>query len=187
MKLWSKFTAAVVAGCLIAVAAAAAIPPNVQRLQALAVANGLWTWGNQVAGHNVAFSSTASPSGTASTTFVMLGLALPFTPVATGSAFIEVTGDMTSSVATDGGKLQCVYGTGAAPANGAALPASGVTVGSVKQFTSGSTTAGKVHFICDGETGALIPGTAYWVDVQFAAVTGGTFTLADVDAYAVEN
>lgn len=187
MKLWTKFIAALAAGSVLAGVAIAAIPPNVQHLQALAVTNGLWTWGNQVAGHNVGFSSTAAPTGTASLTFVMVGLAQAFTPTATGTAFIEVTGDMTSSVATDGGNLQCVYGTGTAPTNGATLPASGVTVGSVKKFTSGSTTPGKVHFICDGETGTLIPGTAYWVDVQFEAVTGGTFTLADVDAYVTEN
>jgi hypothetical protein len=136
-------------------------------------------------GATIVQKSVAAPAGTASVTLVMAGLAVPFQPTYSGQTFILIQFNHTSSVATDGGKVQCAFGTGAAPANGAAF--SGTTFGSLKTFTSGTTTPTVEHGSCGGMV-TLNPtaGTTYWIDVQFEAVTGGTYTLSNVDITAFE-
>jgi hypothetical protein len=130
------------------------------------------------------FKSVAAPTGTASTTPVMLGLAAQLTPTYSGQMYVLVMFSQTSSVATDGGAVQCAWGTGAPPSNGGAPV--GNLIGSLRTFTSGTTTPTVEHGLCGGFVTVPTNNGPIWVDVQFKAVTGGTYTLTVVDVFAIE-
>jgi hypothetical protein len=128
--------------------------------------------------------SVAAPTGTASTTFVNLGLAAVMTPTYNGQVFVLIMFSQTSSVATDGGVVQCVWGTGAPPSNGGGPV--GNVFGSARTFTSGTTTPTVEHGLCGGFVAVPTTSGPIWFDVQFKAVTGGTYTLSVVDVVAME-
>jgi hypothetical protein len=130
------------------------------------------------------FKQIAAPSGTASLTMVNAGLAAVMTPSYNGQVFVLIMFSQTSSVATDGGAVQCVWGTGAPPSNGGGP--SGNVFGSVRTFTSGTTTPTVEHGLCGGFITVPTTSGAVWFDVQFKAVTGGTYTLSVVDVVAFE-
>ena len=69
-----------------------------------------------------------NPAGTTALGGVMAGLAGVLTPVGTGKVFVTVTGRLTNNTTNDGVFAQMQYGTGGAPANGAAN--TGTQVGS---------------------------------------------------------
>ena len=129
-------------------------------------------------------SSPSNPTGTASTTGVMMGLAGTITPNITGNAQITVNGTIFNATAiADGAKIQIRVGTGTAPANAAAL--TGSTCGTMPQYVA-STTAGKVPFSTTCYVSGLTPGIAEWIDVGLVAITGGTATITDVNIVAAE-
>jgi hypothetical protein len=103
---------------------------------------------------------------------------------------VVISGDVTNSAAGDGANVQCMFGTGTAPVNGAAV--TGTAIGSLKKWLSSPTTPDKGHFVCAGiVVMTTVPATQagvlnFWIDVAFDAVTGGTATLADVDISAHE-
>ena len=130
------------------------------------------------------FKSIAAPTGTASTTFVNAGLAAVMTPTYNGQVFVLIMFSQTSSVATDGGVVQCVWGTGAPPSNGGGPV--GNAFGSARTFTSGTTTPTVEHGLCGGFIAVPTSAGPIWFDVQFKAVTGGTYTLSVVDVVAME-
>lgn len=136
---------------------------------------------------NVIQSASSNPAGTTNTTGVMMGLAVSFTPksaVGSGNVLIHITGDCFNATAiADGGKIQIRTGTGAAPINGAAL--TGTSVGSQVTFIQ-ATTADKYPFSLSAIVTGLVLGTAIWIDVSLAAVTGGTATIENVSVCAVE-
>lgn len=117
----------------------------------------------------------ADPTGTTNTTGVHMGLAATITPLYTGRVKATVTGNLTNSTATagDGAKAQLRWGTGAAPANGAAL--TGNAVGSIQQSVLERATANDLQTFCliYVITG-LTKGTQIWVDLMLAAIVGGT-------------
>lgn len=130
-------------------------------------------------------STPANPTGTANTTGVMMGLGALFTPVKSGSVMVMITGSLTNNTASDGAKGQIRYGTGAAPANGAAL--TGTAVGNQPRALNNASTAAlvtPVAFIAI-ITGLTL-GTQYWFDIGLAAITGGTATLTDVTVDVIE-
>lgn len=129
-------------------------------------------------------TNVASPSGTASTAGVMMGIAGSITPTVSGRIQFLITGDVTNNTSGDGAAIQCRYGTGGAPSNGAALAGNTVNPNSVK-FVSASS-ANKSPFSCSGIVSGLIVGTPYWIDFSLAAITGGTATAADISASAEE-
>lgn len=132
----------------------------------------------------VAKSSPADPTGTASTAaYVMMGLAGSVTPVLSGRVLILITGMAGNSTLADGCNMQISYGTGAAPANAAAL--SGTQVGAIKKMVA-STAAGKQGFALAFVVTGLVAGTAYWIDLAVEAVTGGTASVYNVDIVAIE-
>ena len=131
---------------------------------------------------NVQVTNPANPAGTTSTTLVQAGLGVTYTPKSTGRLLIIVTGEVNNNTADDGAQVKLVYGTGTAPANGAAAtgtaisPAYTVTVSLASQnfpFTLISTVN-------------LTVGTQYWFDLQFAAVTGGTASLSNITVTIIE-
>ena len=129
------------------------------------------------------FSVNHNPAGTTSTTGVMAGLGVLFTPKKTGIVKITITAVGSNNTAGDGVQFQAAYGTGAAPANGAAP--TGTAVGSPVKSTVSA--AGAVEAMA--KTVVILHlsvGTQYWIDVVQAAITGGTATLTGVDVLVEE-
>jgi len=124
----------------------------------------------------------SNPTGTTSTTAVMAGLAISFTPNKTGKIKITVDGMIANSTAGDGGTAQIAYGTGTAPANGAA--ATGTAVGNKASLLSSAASQNQ-SFSLVAIVSGLTAGTAYWIDLQQAAVTGGTASITGI-SYTVE-
>ncbi len=128
-------------------------------------------------------STDASPVATTSTVGVMLGLAGAITPTSPGRVKITVCGDVANNTAGDGVSVQIRTGTGSAPANGAAL--TGTTQGLAASAISDNANSKRPFSICALLTGAVV-GTALWIDLGFAALTGGTATVENVTVVAEE-
>ena len=76
------------------------------------------------------------------------------------------------------------FGTGAAPNNGDAV--SGTQTGTAMILTNDIAANAKFGFFVFDWVTTFTPGVTYWVDLAFLAITGGTFTLADVVITALE-
>lgn len=133
--------------------------------------------GTGAAAEVVAFTSVASPTGTSSTTAVMMGLAATIAPTST-RLLVTISGNTRVSVGTAACTWQVAFGTGGPPANGAA--ATGTTVGSTQTELNPSANIDcpfSKTVIITGLTG----GTTYWVDLQFKAVGAATASCNNVD------
>jgi hypothetical protein len=139
--------------------------------------------GTHVGASVVAISSPANPTGTASTTPVMMGLGLSITPATTGRLLVMITGMMSNGTIADGASAQLRYGTGAAPNNAAA--ATGTAFGKVKNMVASTASGIQGFSLCQIVSGLTVT-TAYWIDVGLNAVTGGTASIFDLDIVAVE-
>ena len=128
-------------------------------------------------------SSPSNPTG-AGTTGKMMGLAGSITPLYTGNVLILISGDLTSSIAADGGQVQIRYGTGTAPSNGATI--TGTALGGLVTLSTPGTAAAKFPFALNAIVTGLTIGTVYWIDISCTAVTGGTATPADISLSAYE-
>lgn len=126
---------------------------------------------------------TANPNSTSSTTVVMMGLGVKITPRSSGRILVIVTGMAGNGTIGSGCNSQVRYGTGTAPANGAAL--TGSTSGQEKAFVA-STAAGQQGFSLSTIITGLIVGTEYWIDVGLKAVTSGTASIAGIDVVSLE-
>lgn len=135
---------------------------------------------NYVPTPNAYQAQPSNPTGTTNTTQVMMGLAGAITPAVTGTIMIMISGDATAT-STDGYKYQLRYGTGSAPANGAAL--TGTAAGSLVTI---ATVANKTPFSTQAIVTGLTPATAYWFDLALAAVTAGTASVLDISLSAFE-
>jgi uncharacterized protein DUF5907 len=126
------------------------------------------------------FDGPRSPTGTTSTTGVMMGLGSfwRLTPAATGRLWIAAAGNIQTSGAAGTPSVYLRYGTGTAPANGAAI--AGTVLGSQRSASIG--TAGWMFPMSHVAilTGLAI-GTAYWFDYQVIAGTGTTATPLTCD------
>lgn len=132
-------------------------------------------------------STPNDPTGTASTTGVMMGLAVPITPQFSGRLLVFINGNLTNSTATagDGAKAQIRYGTGTAPANAAAL--TGTTAGSIQTSVLERATANDLQtFALTALVTGLTLGTAVWLDISLAAIVGGTAIAKNLSVTAVE-
>lgn len=131
-----------------------------------------------------AVSGLSTAYTTTSTTAVMAGLGFTFTPVKK-SGIVKITLDavVSNSTADDGAQVQIAYGTGSAPAQGAA--ATGTAVGIAAKFESAAAGAPGTVSTSAVVTG-LTPGTTYWFDLQVAAITGGTASIGPVSGYIEE-
>lgn len=133
-------------------------------------------------------SSPANPTGTTSTTGLMMGIAGAFTPVVTGRVFIMISGTLRNTTGDSGAQVQIRTGTGTAPTNGAAL--TGTTRGGLvrgKITASGATSTPLiVPFSCNAIVTGLTIGTAIWIDVELAAITSGTASITDLSLSAYE-
>lgn len=132
-------------------------------------------------------ATPADPSGTTSTAGVMLGLAASITPAFSGRVMICINGNLTNSTAAagNGAKVQIRYGTGAAPANGAAL--TGTAAGSQQSSVLERATANDMQTFCVLclVTGLSI-GTPIWFDLSLTAVAAGTALAKNLNVMAME-
>lgn len=129
--------------------------------------------------------SLSNPSATTNTTGVMMGFGaiVSITPTTSGIIRVWVTGNAQNGTIGDTCVSVIRFGTGAAPANGAAL--TGSTIG--QAVTTTSTASGdKVGFALVGRVTGLTLGTAYWVDVALASGGGGSASIANVSAMVLE-
>lgn len=124
----------------------------------------------------------SDPAATASTTAVMAGLAIAFTPTKTGNIKVKITGEISNDTVGDGSTVAAAYGTGTAPANGDA--ATGTAMGNTFTFTSTAASDKGAFAIVAYVTGLTI-GTAYWLDLSILAVTGGNAGITNI-SYIVE-
>lgn len=127
-------------------------------------------------------STVKNPTGTADTAGKMMGLAGAITPSVTGNIRVTICG-VVSNTNGNGSKVEIRMGTGAAPANAGAL--AGTVYGSQQAFTS-LTGCLQAPFSLSAIVTGLTLGTAYWIDVDLAAVTGGTALLTSVAIDAFE-
>ena len=109
----------------------------------------------------------------------MMGLAGSITPTNSGKILIIISGDMSNTIKACGAKTQIRYGTGAAPANQAALTGTAVG-GAVTMMEPNSTTGVTTPFSLSAIVTGLSTGTAYWVDVSLAIVSGTTPNAATI-------
>lgn len=132
-------------------------------------------------------ATPADPNATTSTVGVMMGLAATITPQFSGRLFICVNGNLTNSTAAagNGAKVQIRYGTGAAPANAAAL--TGTAVGSLQQSVLERATANDFQTFCvvSFVTGLVI-GTPIWFDISLGALVAGTALAKNLNVSAME-
>lgn len=113
-------------------------------------------------------ASPGNPTGTTSTTEVMMGLSGSFTASSTGRVLAIITGNMDNN-SGDASNGQMYFGTGTAPTNGAAL--TGTAVGT--KVIYGATISNQfLPFTCSAII-SLTPSTAYWFDMALANGTGG--------------
>lgn len=130
-------------------------------------------------------ATPGNQTGTGSTAaLVMLGLAAAITPAFSGRLLIVISGNGQSTVAADGGELAIFTGTGTAPTNGAAQTGSQRSQLLVMQ--EGGAGTAQMPFSINAVVTGLTIGTALWIDLAFAAVTGGTFTIQQVTVSAIE-
>lgn len=111
----------------------------------------------------------ANPAATASTSLVMMGLGstLAYTPASSGLVLITVGGMFFSSTAAVAVTLTGRYGTGGAPANGAAV--TGTRWPGAADPTFGATTAAAAgNPFSFTAILTLVKGTAYWFDLALA-------------------
>lgn len=127
--------------------------------------------------------SGSAPTGTASLAPVMMGLAGSITPVFSTRVMLTINGSCTNTVLGDGGTAQLSYGTGLAPANGAAL--AGTQIGSQQEWT---VTAGGqlIPFSVTAIITGLTAGVPVWLDIALAAITGGVASISRVSLAVAE-
>ena len=127
------------------------------------------------------------PTGTTSTVGVMMGLGAVLTPQFSGRVFVCVNGNLTNSTAAagNGAKVQIRFGTGTAPANGAAL--TGTAMGSIQTSVLERATANDLQTFCVlAIVTGLSLGTQIWLDISLAAVTAGTGLAKNINISAME-
>lgn len=115
-------------------------------------------------------STPGDPAGVGGN--VMLGLAVLYTPRITGSLRVSVTGTILNNTNADGATVQLRFGTGSAPANGAAP--TGTAVGAVVKIINPAAATIQAPFAIDVMITGLTVGTQIWLDLNGAPVTGGT-------------
>lgn len=134
-----------------------------------------------------------NPTPPASTvSFTMQGLAGTLTPLSSGTVLLIISGTVigVAGVAADTGiQYRIAYGTGAAPANGAA--AVGTVVGPAQKYTNPTiaTVAGDVNvpFSIQALITGLVAGTAYWLDLQASSIlTASDMQLSLISISALE-
>lgn len=162
---------------------AAAVAMNAKKITGLAngtAASDAAAFGQIPTGYEHVSATPGNPAGTASTSaFVMMGLAVAFTPAVSGKARITIDGVLSNVAAA--ALVQVATGTGVAPINGAA--AVGTAHG---PSTNSITVASGESFSLTRTVTGLTVGTAIWIDLQAAAGGAGTTAVTNLNVTADE-
>jgi hypothetical protein len=130
----------------------------------------------------------ADQTALASATYVMNGLgaiaSVPcaLTPLVTGRVLVMISGDIVENATAQTATLQLSYGTGAAPANGAAV--TGTQTGGQLAWVSLTGQLTQTFALTNIITGLTV-GTAYWFDIAGKS-SAGTVQLTNLNFAAVE-
>lgn len=130
-------------------------------------------------------SEPSDPTGTSSSTGVMMGIAVSFSPTATGKILVILSGDMgtTSGSGSAGPEIKQIrYGTGDAPANGDAL--TGTAVGG--EPASSIDHSGGTPFSVQAVVIGLSTDSTFWFDFGLAEIGLGTGSARNVSMTIVE-
>jgi hypothetical protein len=144
-------------------------------------------WANDLATATLQ-TGVVTPPGTTNITGIMAGLGQSasalITPVRSGKIFVTITGYGQNVTAGQGYIVQIRYGTGAAPAFGAAY--TGTAVGTQPVAQSFQANA-RLPFSLSAVITGLTLGTQIWLDLGMAAWTAAnTMTLSSVAVCAYE-
>lgn len=122
-----------------------------------------------------------NPAGTASATFVMMGMGsvITITPILTGIVRLILDGNV-NGAASDTGNWKIAYGTGVAPING--VGPTGTVIGATLQIAVATKIAWSKCVIITG----LTVNTPVWFDLQADISGGGTLTLSNITATVEE-
>lgn len=128
----------------------------------------------------------ADPTTTTNTTGVMMGLGTTatITTVRTTEVSVYISGDIDTTGGGNGSQVQIRFGTGTAPANGAAL--TGTTAGSLNKTINPNATGLTTTFTPGRNSfslNAIITvslATATWIDISLANIGGGTSRVRDI-------
>lgn len=131
-----------------------------------------------------AHSQPANPTGTTSATAVQMGLAGSITPAVSGKVQFTISGDVWNDTTGSGAALHIRYGTGSAPANGAAF--TGTACSASPRMNVAPAGNSKFPFSVQCIATGLTVGTAYWIDLGLAAITSGTAAVGDISISAAE-
>lgn len=128
-------------------------------------------------------AAPSNPTGTSSTTGVMMGLAGTITPAKSGTVVFNASGAITNNTITRGSQVTLYYSTGTAPTNGAAL--TGTSSGAIV-FHDVAAANLTVPFALNRVVTGLTVGTAYWFDLSLASRISGTSAMFGVTLTAFE-
>ena len=142
-----------------------------------------WELLNPATYTNTYQATPGNPTGNATGTNVMMGLAGAITPGISGKILILISGYL-QNTSTGGANAQIAYGTGTAPVNGAA--ATGTLIGN-NATNNPSVAATAIPFTCCAIVSGLTLGTAYWIDLQLARVAAiGTGSCGNLTVSIME-
>lgn len=141
-------------------------------------------------------SLTNAPTGTTSTTGVMMGLGglFAYTPTKSGKCKITLRGSLSNNTGGDGVRIISLrYGTGTAPANADAITGTVITSGNTTNASlvvANTLDAGEQApfeiTVLDLDLSAQLT-VALWFDVVLAAITGGTASIVASSCNIVED
>jgi hypothetical protein len=128
-----------------------------------------------------------NPTGTTSTTGVMMGLGSTFhlTPAYAPRIKVTIYGQISNTTNGDAAVARIYYGTGTAPTNGVAP--TGTNSGFQQSVANNASNGGQFFpFSLSAIITGLTPGTAYWFDLDMIAISGGTASVQNVTAVLEE-
>jgi hypothetical protein len=129
----------------------------------------------------------ANPTGTASSSPVMMGLgsSCAVTPNRSGKVILAISGNAANSSSGDGWAYQIRYGTGGAPANATALTGTAATTSAPDVPPTGIA----LPFSTQGVVTGLALGTPVWFDValQRFGAGGGTASVTNLTCSSLES
>ena len=125
----------------------------------------------------------ANPATTASTTLVMAGLAQTITPAGSGKVLVLVSGAAFTSTAAAVVTLGGRFGTGGAPAQGAAVTGTRFGGAADQALQAAAVAAGGGFALADVVTGLAV-GTPVWFDLAYA--TSVAADVANINSISFE-
>jgi len=129
-------------------------------------------------------SVPANPTGTASTTGVMCGLAVKYTPTRSGVVLVQVECQLQNNTAGDGAEIKLYYGTAPAPANQA--NPTGTQKGQPAIIDAVGTASKRQQVGITTVIQGLTLNTQYWFDLLEMTITGGTAAVTGIEVVITE-